>query len=168
MVDSWNPAVLNDGLKHAGSGSGGSGLPDVTPSDAGKVLTVNPEGTWDAEPAKGTPDVSRTGEEVKMGYNFDGKPVFRKMVQFGESGTGTLVNAAFDLGVSIDCIVSAKIWYIADTMPHLAYITSSFLDTVPASRVYVTAYNGSVPKETCYLLIEYTKPPETAKKSKKK
>lgn len=44
MIDTWNTAILNEGIRN-GEISSGSNLPDVSTDDNGKVLTVV-QGVW--------------------------------------------------------------------------------------------------------------------------
>lgn len=187
MIDTLNIAELSDMVKNLQLNGTGSGLPEVDTTDEGKVLTVNSEGEWDAEDIPSElpevtsaeagevlmvgddgewetaeivvelPDIANDGQEVEMGYNYLGKPVYRKLVQYGESGTGTLNGAAFNVGESVEAVVGCKVWYVMNSMYHFANATDAFVQTIGATTVYVTAYSGNVDKNTCFALIEYTK-----------
>lgn len=74
-----------------GGGGGGSDLPDVTPTDAGKVLTVSDTGAWVAEDPAGGGGVDYSTTEHSTGTKWiDGRDVYQRTY------TGQLIRGDYE------------------------------------------------------------------------
>lgn len=98
MNDSTNVRVMADNIRELKRKieSAGSGLPDVTSEDAGKVLTVSIDGEWGADnlPESGFPyytlkTVSTSGSLATIAFTkiLNGKAVYYKLVKHNDSET---------------------------------------------------------------------------------
>lgn len=69
LPDSTNPRVMADNIKRLEAIAGGSGLPEITSEDAGKVLTVSDDGEWEVEdPVSGLTDYTTSEQETGNKY----------------------------------------------------------------------------------------------------
>ncbi len=180
MMDTWNPAQLNEKINMGGSGSGsGSELPDITPADYGSYLAVDENGEWGLDRPKTMPDYST--DETATGQKWiDGKELYQKILVYDMSdntiaqGTSTVIST----GVSdADFIYVDKFWFVDPTTNGI--YTSPQVDTYNTfpevvyddrtkirfrSSTSWNSYTGRI----VYILIKYTKQStETKKKTKK-
>ena len=80
IVDSTNPRIMADNIRELARNGGGSGLPDVTAADNGKILGVV-EGVWNKMDAPSGVDYSITEQDTGIKW-VDGKDIYQKTFVF--------------------------------------------------------------------------------------
>lgn len=165
MYDTWNPAELNEAIKNA-SGSG-SDLPDVQPTDAGKVLTVNSSGEWEAA------DLPSSGYNIGLNEALTNKKYLEKEIYVRVFGAGThtttqgVVLELMDLPEGIDKIFSCRL--MIDNQNQVIF-SADVPVWVNNGKINVVA-PVSTSNSIFWCILEYTKPepvPEAKKTTRKK
>ena len=140
MVDSWNPAQLNEAVNNGSIGGSGSDLPEVSASDNGDVLTVV-NGAWDK--ATPTGGAAYPGTATVIGKYADGTTdVYRKTYTGTVGDTGTTV---IDDDVSGKTIVGCNA-FIYDTSG-----LGTSLGAIPNSGTWVNCLHVNASHELCLM-----------------
>lgn len=185
MIDSWNAAKLNERITQVekkiqsndvianptGTATDtlekisidgdiysiGSGLPEVTVSDNGDVLTVL-EGVW----AKGSPspsviDYKLTEQEVGSKWIND-KPIYQKTYELTSVSSSW---TALETNATVDEIISCSNLVTPDSTDNLAYTCQARVVRETGSVDYKNSASVSVPSGSkAYVTIQYTKKTE--------
>lgn len=169
MVDTWNPAQINEAIKNGSVGGSSSELPEITPSDYGSFLAVDEDGEWGLDTPKSIPDYSTT--ETATGQKWiDGRDIYAKTYTGSITTNYQTIDADFngqneiikaDAYVSTDAGGMSNGYISSNWCCAVSYNTSQFLNI----------YTGSGLSEGTYkVTVYYVKPaePEAAKTTKKK
>lgn len=166
LVDSMNPKTMAENIQELEKmiSSIGSGLPEVTESDEGKVLTVNSSGEWDAEtPSAPSSSYSLdyTAEETDTGIKFMGKKVYRKVIPYAATSEPVTVGSTMDFTSPSGIETPIHAFYVFDgSAGNYGMIIQANQVRVTASvcKVYVDSSSFSgIPGNTFYLILDYTK-----------
>ncbi len=149
------------------SASGGSGLPDVTAADNGKVLGVV-EGSWSKMDApSGGVNYSTTEQNTGRKW-IDGKDIYQLTIDCGESGltipNGTSWSADLSLGFTVDKIVGIE--DMISLTDEYIFRPKSYLKTSKDAMEFQTTLATDVTVR--YITILYTKPASALTKATKK
>ncbi len=148
------------------SGGGGSGLPEVTSADNGKLLGVV-NGKWNKMDApSGGVDYSTTEQNTGRKW-IDGKDIYQKTyaIDITSSQTGTVLISDYDYIVNIDAVLNNEFFaFPIFTLSSSSYLVA-FVDK-ETNLLTVMRDNDSKHVGIAYVTMYYTKPTPT--KSRKK
>jgi hypothetical protein len=178
MMNTWNPAELNQKINAGGSGSGSGGLPPITPADAGKYPVVDNEGKWALAEGGFLPDYST--EEVATGQKWiDGKELYQKVISYDIATLGLPSGTIIDTGVSdADFMFIDKYMLIFPSGSYAGTYTGEHVGSYDLNMIITSDFkiqsmstsSNFDPGEgrKFYVIIKYTRATPTKKTTKKK
>lgn len=161
-MNTINIKALSEQVSKLSSSGGGSGLPEVTAADNGKVLGVV-EGSWSKMDApSGVVDYSTTEQDTGRKW-VDGSPIYSKTytgLTYSSSSADNWVNTNLELP-EVNILVSVKIWQQNGLA--LNEIDVAYVDPELSNRLRFK-YHDTGTINVIY--IEYTKNVVTIKRKK--
>lgn len=175
MIDSTNPRIMADNIRHlAAAGSGGSTVvPNPEGESAGDLSSLGIDGT-----KYGIPVYSPTAystDEADTGVTWiDGNKIYRKVISVGtlpNNTTKSIATGISNLGIML------RIYGIANTeaggacpLPYVddAYVSGNILIDYQANGDVRIISGSDKSLYTGYVILEYTKKAASSAKSTKK
>lgn len=173
MVDSTNIKQIAENIRELDLAikNAGSGLPDVTVSDAGDVLVVNSDGEWTNGDPPAIFDLDYSATPHKTGYKFMGKDVWRVAIPYANTPDTITVGSTMEFTKPADIETPISGFYVFDGSGgnYGMIIQANQIRVGDTAKVYVDSSSFSgVPGDTFYLIMDYTKLSASNAKNKKK